>query len=141
MRTIYLSLDPYMRGRMSEAKSYVSATVIGDVMPGGVVGEVVVSNAVELAVGDFVEGYLGWQTHARVKANHLRKIDPTLAPISTAVGAIGMPGLTAYFGLLEIGQPKQDETVVVSAAAGSVGHLVGQIAKDQGSRVLVRDRM
>jgi len=136
VRTIYLSLDPYMRGRMSEAKSYVSATGIGDMMPGGVVGEVAVSNTAGLAVGDFVEGYLGWQTHATVKADHLRKIDPTLAPISTAVGVLGMPGLTAYFGLLEVASAKAGDTVVVTAAAGAVGAVVGQIAKLKDCRVV-----
>ena len=110
VRTIYLSLDPYMRGRMSEAKSYVSATGIGDVMPGGVVGQVVVSNTTDLAEGDFVEGYLGWQTHPTVKANHLRKIEPSPAPISTAVGVLGMPGLTAYFGLLEVASAKAGDS-------------------------------
>ncbi len=136
VRTIYLSLDPYMRGRMSEAKSYVSATGIGDVMPGGVVGQVVVSNTTDLAEGDFVEGYLGWQTHATVKANHLRKIDPTLAPISTAVGVLGMPGLTAYFGLLEVASAKAGDSVVVTAASGAVGAVVGQIAKLKDCRVV-----
>ena len=93
VRAIYLSLDPYMRGRISDAKSYVSPTGIGDVMPGAVVGEVTVSNTDGLSAGDFVEGYLGWQSHAVAKAKHLRKIDPVLAPISRAVGVLGMPGM------------------------------------------------
>ena len=136
VRAIYLSLDPYMRGRMTDAKSYVSPTGLGEVMPGGVVGQVVASNAAGLAVGDFVEGYLGWQAFATAKASHLRNIDPALAPISTAVGVLGMPGLTAYFGLLEVGSAKAGDTVVVTAASGAVGAVVGQIAKLKGCRVV-----
>ena len=136
VRAIYLSLDPYMRGRMTDAKSYVSPTGLGEVMPGGVVGQVAASNAADLAVGDFVEGYLGWQAFATAKASHLRKIDPALAPISTAVGVLGMPGLTAYFGLLEVGSAKAGDTVVVTAASGAVGAVVGQIAKLKGCRVV-----
>ena len=136
VRTIYLSLDPYMRGRMTDAKSYVSPTGIGEVMPGGTVGEVVASNSDVLAVGDFVEGYLGWQSYATVAAKLLRKIDPAVAPISTAVGVLGMPGLTAYFGLLEVAGAKAGDTVVVSAASGAVGAVVGQIARIKGCRVV-----
>ena len=136
VRTVYLSLDPYMRGRMTDAKSYVSPAAIGDVMPGGIVGQVAASNSDALAEGDFVEGYLGWQTHGLAKARELRKIDPALAPISTAVGVLGMPGLTAYFGLLDIAAAKSGDTVVVTAASGAVGAVVGQIARIKGCRVI-----
>ncbi|MBI07695.1 MAG: NADP-dependent oxidoreductase [Rhodospirillaceae bacterium] len=136
VRAIYLSLDPYMRGRISDTKSYVSPTGIGDVMPGAVVGEVAISNADGLSAGDFVEGYLGWQTHAVAKAKNLRKIDPTLAPISSAIGVLGMPGLTAYFGLLKVGGAKAGDTVVVTAASGAVGAVVGQIARIKECRVV-----
>jgi NADPH-dependent curcumin reductase CurA len=136
VRVIYLSLDPYMRGRMSDARSYVPPVGLGDVMEGGTVGEVVRSSHPGFAVGDVVEGRLGWQEYAVSAGKGVRKIDPTLAPISTALGVLGMPGLTAYFGLLEVGQPKAGETVVVSAASGAVGGLVGQIAKLQGCRAV-----
>ena len=136
VRTVYLSLDPYMRGRMSDARSYVPPVTLGDVMEGGTVGEVVRSNHPGFAAGDVVEGRLGWQEYAVSAGKGVRKIDPTLAPISTALGVLGMPGLTAYFGLLEVGQPKPGETVVVSAASGAVGGLVGQIAKLRGCRAV-----
>jgi NADPH-dependent curcumin reductase CurA len=136
VRTVYLSLDPYMRGRMSDARSYVPPVALGDVMEGGTVGEVVRSNHPGFAVGDVVEGRLGWQEYAVSAGKGVRKIDSTIAPISTALGVLGMPGLTAYFGLLEVGQPKPGETVVVSAASGAVGGLVGQIAKLRGCRAV-----
>jgi NADPH-dependent curcumin reductase CurA len=136
VRVAYLSLDPYMRGRMSDAPSYVPSVALGDVMEGGTVGEVVSSNHPTFTVGDVVEGRLGWQEYAVSTGKGVRKIDPTVAPISTALGVLGMPGLTAYFGLLEVGQPKSGETVVVSAAAGAVGGLVGQIAKLKGCRTV-----
>ena len=136
VRVVYLSLDPYMRGRMSDARSYVPPVAVGDVMEGGIVGEVVRSNHPGFAVGDVVEGRLGWQEYALSSGKGVRRIDPTLAPISTALGVLGMPGLTAYFGLLDVGQPKAGETVVVSAASGAVGGLVGQIAKLQGCRAV-----
>jgi NADPH-dependent curcumin reductase len=136
VRVVYLSLDPYMRGRMSDARSYVPPVALGDVMEGGTVGEVVRSNHPGYAVGDIVEGRLGWQEYAVSAGKGVRRIDPTVAPISTALGVLGMPGLTAYFGLLEIGQPKPGETVVVSAASGAVGGLVGQIAKRKGCRAV-----
>jgi NADPH-dependent curcumin reductase CurA len=135
-RVIYLSLDPYMRGRMSDAPSYVPPVALGDVMEGGTVGEVVRSSHPGFAVGDVVEARLGWQEYAVSSGKGVRKIDPTVAPISTALGVLGMPGLTAYFGLLEVGQPKAGETVVVSAASGAVGGLVGQIAKLKGCRAV-----
>jgi NADPH-dependent curcumin reductase CurA len=136
VRSHYLSLDPYMRGRMRDAKSYVPPVELGAVMTGGAVGEVVASRDPSLAAGDIVEGLLGWQEYGVLPANQLRRVDPGLAPISTALGILGMPGITAYFGLLEIGQPKAGETVVVSAASGAVGGIVGQIAKIKGCRAV-----
>jgi NADPH-dependent curcumin reductase CurA len=121
---------------MSDARSYVPPVALGDVMEGGTVGEVVRSNHPRFAAGDVVEGRLGWQEYAVTDGKGVRKINPSVAPISTAVGVLGMPGLTAYFGLLEVGQPKAGETVVVSAASGAVGGLVGQIAKLKGCRAV-----
>jgi NADPH-dependent curcumin reductase CurA len=136
LRTLYLSLDPYMRGRMSEAKSYAAPVPVGGVMEGGTVSEVVASNNPAFAVGDVVLGRTGWQTHAVSDGASLRKVDPDPAPISTAVGVLGMPGMTAYAGLLEVGQPKAGETLVVAAASGAVGSVVGQIAKIKGLRAV-----
>ena len=136
VRVLYLSLDPYMRGRMRDAASYAPPVALGEVMTGGTVGEVVASEAPELAVGDIVEGRLGWQEYGVAAAARLRRIDPGLAPVSTANGILGMPGMTAYCGLFEIGQPKVGETVVVSAASGAVGQVVGQLAKRAGCRVV-----
>ena len=136
VKALYLSVDPYMRGRMNDVKSYAPPVAIGGTMVGGVVGEVVASQNPKFAVGDIVQGELGWQTLALTNGKGLRKIDPSIAPISTSVGILGMPGLTAYFGLLDIGQPKAGETVVVSGAAGAVGSIVGQIAKIKGCRVV-----
>ena len=135
VRVIYLSLDPYMRGRMRDAASYAAPVGIGEVMTGGTVGEVVSSNIAGLKPGDIVEDRLGWQEYA-LGGPGLRRIDPSLAPISTANGVLGMPGMTAYFGLFEVGQPKAGETVVVSAASGAVGQVVGQLAKIAGCRVV-----
>lgn len=136
VRTLYLSLDPYMRGRMSEARSYAKPVEVGDVMTGGIVGEVVESQHPYFKVGEIVEGRLGWQEYALSDGRGLRKVDPALAPISTANGVLGMPGMTAYFGLLEVGRPVPGDTVVVSAASGAVGGVVGQIAKMGGCRVV-----
>lgn len=136
LRTLYLSLDPYMRGRMSDAKSYAAPVPVGGVMEGGTVSEVVASNNPAFAMGDIVLGRTGWQTHAVSDGASLRKVDPDLAPISTAVGVLGMPGMTAYAGLLEVGQPKAGETLVVAAASGAVGSVVGQIAKIKGLRTV-----
>ncbi|MCI0488616.1 MAG: NADP-dependent oxidoreductase [Blastocatellia bacterium] len=136
IRALYLSVDPYMRGRMNDVKSYVPPIQIGEVMGGGVVGEVLESDNPHFQEGDIVEGLLGWQEYAVSNGQGLRKIDPEIAPISTALGVLGMPGLTAYFGLLDICDPKAGETVVVSGAAGAVGSLVGQIAKIKGCRVV-----
>ncbi len=136
VRSIYLSLDPYMRGRMNDAASYARPVSIGEVMPGGAVAFVLESAHPEFRSGDAVEGMLGWQEYAVAQGNELRKIDPSSAPISTALGVLGMPGLTAFFGLLDICDPQPGETVVVSGAAGAVGMLVGQIAKIKGCRVV-----
>jgi NADPH-dependent curcumin reductase CurA len=136
LKTLWLSLDPYMRGRMSDAKSYAEPAEIGQAMPGGAVSKVVASNNKAFAIGDIVLGYTGWQAHATSDGSGLRKIDPTLAPISTALGILGMPGMTAYTGLLNIGKPKPGETLVVAAASGAVGATVGQIGKIKGCRVV-----
>ncbi len=136
LRALYLSLDPYMRGRMSEAKSYAQPVQIGDVMVGEVVAEVMASNDPSLAVGDTVITRSGWQEYAAVPAKGLIKVDGAVAPLSHYLGVLGMPGMTAYFALLDIGKPKPGETVLVSAAAGAVGQVVGQIAKLKGCRVI-----
>src|SRR5690554_5299486 len=136
LKTIYLSLDPYMRGRMSAARSYAASVEIGDVMEGGTVSQIVSSNHSDWKEGEFVLSHNGWQTYALSDGKGLRRLDPQLAPISTAVGVLGMPGFTAYVGLSEIGQPKAGETVVVAAASGAVGQVVGQIAKIKGCRVV-----
>lgn len=136
VRTIYLSLDPYMRGRMNAAQSYAKPVEVGEVMTGGAVGQVIASRNAEFAEGDIVFGYTGWQDHAVSDGKGLRKVDPANAPISTALGILGMPGLTAYTGLKNIGQPKEGETLVVAAASGAVGSAVGQIAKLSGARAV-----
>ena len=136
VRVLYLSLDPYMRGRMNDAKSYAPPVKLGSAMGGGAVGEVVQSNHKRFAPGDIVTGDMGWRSHAAVPAAALRKVDEALGPISYAVSVLGMPGMTAYFGLLEVGQPKAGDTVLVSAASGAVGSLVGQLARISGCRVV-----
>jgi len=136
LRTIWLSLDPYMRGRMSEGPSYAAPVPVGGVMEGETVSEVIASNNPEFAKGDIVRKRAGWLTHAISKGKSLVKVDPRLAPISTSVGVLGMPGMTAYTGLLEIGKPQAGETVVVAAASGAVGSAVGQIAKIKGARAV-----
>jgi NADPH-dependent curcumin reductase CurA len=136
VRALYLSVDPYMRGRMSSAKSYAPSVELGGVMVGGVVGQVVESRHPQFTPGEIVQGEFGWQQYAVSDGKGVRKVDPKLAPISTALGILGMPGLTAYFGLREIGKPQPGETVVVSGAAGAVGSLVGQIAKTLGCRAV-----
>jgi hypothetical protein len=135
-RTIYLSLDPYMRGRMSDAPSYAAPVAIGAVMGGHTVSEVLESHNPAFAKGDFVVGYDGWQAYAASNGKELRKLDPKMAPISTALGVLGMPGMTAFVGLMDIGRPKASETVVVSAASGAVGAVVGQLAKIHGCRTV-----
>ncbi|WP_316185951.1 MULTISPECIES: NADP-dependent oxidoreductase [unclassified Bradyrhizobium] len=136
LRTIWLSLDPYMRGRMSDGPSYAQPVPVGGVMEAGTVCEVVASNNPGFKAGDIVLARAGWQTHAISDGKGLAKVDPALAPISTAVGVLGMPGMTAYTGLLDIGQPKAGETVVVAAASGAVGSAVGQIARIKGARAI-----
>lgn len=136
LRTIYLSLDPYMRGRMSKAKSYAKGHELGDVITGGTVSEVTESRNPAFTEGDIVLSANGWQTHAVSDGKGLVKLDPAAAPITTALGVLGMPGFTAYVGLLDHGRPKPGETVVVSAAAGAVGQVVGQLAKLKGCRAV-----
>src|SRR5437660_6112397 len=135
-RTLYLSVDPYMRGRMNEGRSYAAAVELGQVMVGGTVSQVVESRHPGFARGDLVAGYDGWQAYAVSSGAGVRKLDPGQAPISTALGVLGMPGMTAYVGLLDIGRPAPGETVLVSAAAGAVGAVVGQIARIKGCHVV-----
>ena len=137
LRTVYLSIDPYMRGQMSDRESYASPVELGSVMVGATVGKVERSNHAGLTEGDFVLSYGGWQTHALAKGKDVRKLDvsPSI-PLSYFLGILGMPGQTAYCALLDIGQPKAGETVVVSAASGAVGSVVGQIAKIKGCRAV-----
>ncbi|WP_020605710.1 NADP-dependent oxidoreductase [Spirosoma spitsbergense] len=132
----YFSVDPYMRGRMNAGKSYIPPFDVGQPLSGGAVAKVIESQADGFTPGDVVTGSLPWATQSVVSADGLKKIDTNLAPASYYLGILGMPGLTAYFGLLDIGKPKAGETVVVSGAAGAVGILVGQIAKIQGCRVV-----
>jgi NADPH-dependent curcumin reductase len=136
VKVLYLSLDPAMRGWMNEGKSYIPPVGIGEVMRAGAVGKVLASKDPGFAVGDHVVGILGVQEYAVAKGKQLTKVDPKLAPLPVYLGTLGMPGMTAYFGLLEVGQPKAGETVVVSGAAGAVGMIVGQIAKIQGCRAI-----
>jgi NADPH-dependent curcumin reductase len=136
LRTIYLSLDPYQRGRMNAGPSYAEPVEVGEVMEGGTVSEVVESTVDNFRPGDIVLGRTGWQEYAVADGKTLQRVDRTLAPISTALGVLGMPGMTAYTGLLNIGRPKTGETVVVSSAAGAVGSAVGQIAKTMGCRAV-----
>lgn len=136
IQVLYLSLDPYMRGRMSAGKSYAKPVDIGDVMEGGTVGRILRSRHPDFGEGDIVLSHSGWQSFALAEGAALRKLDPAVAPISTALGVLGMPGFTAYAGLLNIGRPKAEETVVVAAASGAVGSAVGQIAKIRGARAV-----
>jgi hypothetical protein len=136
VRNEWLSIDPYMRGRISDAKSYVPPVAIDAVMVGQTVGEVVESRDAHIASGDKVLTQLGWQAFGVAKATDVRRIDATRVPASYYLGILGMPGMTAWFGLREIGQPKAGETVVVSAASGAVGSVVGQLAKTMGCRAI-----
>ena len=136
IRTKWLSLDPYMRGRMSAAKSYAKPVEVGDVIEGGTVGEVVASRNNKFAEGDVVLGQGGWQEYGLSTGQGLRRLDPNEAPVQTALGVLGMPGMTAYTGLENIAKPKAGETLVVAAAAGPVGSAVGQIAKIKGARAV-----
>ena len=129
LQTIWLSLDPYQRGRMTPAE-------LGQVMVGGVAGRIIRSRTLAFSEGDIVEGPLGWQEYATSDGTNLRKVDLSLGPLSTALGVLGMPGMTAYFGLLNVGQPRAGDTVVVSAASGAVGQVVGQISKISGCRTV-----
>jgi NADPH-dependent curcumin reductase CurA len=134
LRVVYLSLDPYMRGRMSAARSYADPVAVGDVLVGGTVCVVEESRDPAFEPGQLVLSYSGWQSHAVTDSRAVRRLDPSVAPVSTALGVLGMPGFTAYAGLLEIGRPKEGETVVVAAATGPVGSAVGQIAQVKGAR-------
>jgi NADPH-dependent curcumin reductase CurA len=136
IRNAFVSVDPYMRGRMNDVRSYVPPFQVGEVLTGGAVGEVVSSRNPDFAEGDWVTSMLGWREVAVSDGSGLFKLDPSLAPVSASLGVLGMPGLTAYVGLLDIGKPLEDETVFVSGAAGAVGSAVGQIAKIQGCRVI-----
>ncbi|MEW2446495.1 NADP-dependent oxidoreductase [Streptomyces parvulus] len=133
VRNLYVSVDPYMRGRMSAAKSYAEPYELGKAMQGGAVGEVVASNAEGFAVGDHVLHFLGWREYAAVNAETAVKVDPDAAPLSTYLGVLGMTGLTAYAGLLRTASFKEGDTVFVSGAAGAVGSQVGQLAKLKGA--------
>jgi NADPH-dependent curcumin reductase CurA len=139
VRHHFLSLDPYMRGRMNDAKSYAAPQPLGQVMQGGTVGEVVESRHPKFAVGDKVVGMGGWQEYSVVAADQpgaLRKVDTTHVPLSHYLGAVGMPGVTAWYGLVKIIQPKEGQTIVVSAASGAVGSALGTLAKARGCRAV-----
>ena len=136
VKTHYFSLDPYMRGRMDDAKSYAAPVPIDGLMEGGAVGEVIASQHPAYQPGDFVFCMTGWATHGIASEPALQKLDPNLAPISTALGVLGMPGFTGWYGLTELGKPKTGETLVVAAATGPVGSMVGQIAKLRGLNVV-----
>lgn len=136
LRTLYLSLDPYMRGRMTDGPSYADPVAVNAVMCGGTVCRVEQSQSPDFKAGETVLAYTGWQEYAAVPTTGLVKLDAAKAPLSWSLGVLGMPGLTAYVGLLDIGQPKAGDTVVVSAATGAVGSVVGQIAKLKGCRVV-----
>ena len=136
VRTLYLSVDPYMRGRMRAGESYAEPWEVGDPLRGGVVGEVVEDNGGGFEAGDVVTGQMEWADYVAVSGSELRPVDPDAGPISTALGVLGMPGRTAYFGMREVGEPKAGDTVVVSGAAGAVGSVAGQIARLTGCRVV-----
>ncbi len=136
VRAHYLSVDPYMRGRMNDRASYAEPVKLGEVMTGGVVGQIVASNHPKFPQGVYVQGILGWQEYAVSDGSNIHLVNPELAPLSAYLGVLGMPGLTAYFCLLDVGQPKAGETVLISGAAGAVGSIAGQIAKIKGGRVV-----
>ena len=136
VRNIWLSLDPYMRGRMDDAKSYADPVALGGIMEGGAVGEVIASKNRHFPTGSFVTGQFGWTTHAVSDGVGVRLVDPSIAPISTALGVLGMPGITAFVGINDILEAKAGDTVVVSAATGAVGSLAGQLAKAKGCTVI-----
>ncbi|MFB6119728.1 MAG: NADP-dependent oxidoreductase [Halobacteriaceae archaeon] len=136
VRTLYLSVDPYMRGRMNAGESYADPWKVGEPMEGGVVGEVVEANGADFEPGDVVVGDLEWAEYATASGSDLQEVDPSLAPVSTALGVLGMPGRTAYFGTREVLEPGPEDTVVVTGAAGAVGSVAGQIAALSGARVV-----
>tara|TARA_B100000676_G_C18072269_1_gene845150 strand:+ start:168 stop:1190 length:1023 start_codon:yes stop_codon:yes gene_type:complete len=136
VKVLWLSVDPYMRGRMSDKKSYAPSVEIGDIMVGGAVGKIISSRNSEFEVGDLVEGRFGWQEYAISNGSNARKLTIQEADISKALGVLGMPGLTAYFGLFSLGKPIPNDTVVISAASGAVGAVVGQLAKLAGCKVV-----
>jgi NADPH-dependent curcumin reductase CurA len=137
VRNVYMSVDPYMRGRMNDTKSYIPSFQIGKPLQGGAVGQVLESNSDALAPGDWVNAaMMGWREYYVADGSSLMKIDPELAPVSKALGVLGLTGWTAYVGLLDLGQPKEGETVLVSAACGAVGSIVGQLAKLKGCRAV-----
>jgi hypothetical protein len=136
IRNAYFSVDPYMRPRMNDVRSYVAPFTLGEAMTGGAVGRIAVSRSPRHAEGDWVVHQLGWREWALSDGSGLRPIDPTAAPVSTALGVLGMPGFTAWYGLFEIGRPKEGETIFVSGAAGAVGSAVGQMARIAGCRVI-----
>lgn len=136
VKTLFLSVDPYMRGRMNDTESYIPPFELNKVIAGGGVAEVIESKSANFIQGDIVTGNLDWAEYSTASEQAVRKVDPNVAPISTHLGILGMPGLTAYFGLLDIGKPVEGETIVVSGAAGAVGSAVGQIAKIKGTKVV-----
>lgn len=136
LRTLYLSVDPYMRGRMNDVKSYIAPFELNKPITGGVLAEVVDSRSDTFKQGDIVTGNLRWAEYQLVNEKLLRKVDPSVAPITTSLGVLGLTGLTAYFGLLDIGKPQEGETVVISGAAGAVGSIAGQIAKIKGAKAV-----
>jgi NADPH-dependent curcumin reductase CurA len=136
IRNAYFSVDPYMRPRMNDVRSYVAPFTVGEAMTGGAVGQVVVSHHEGHPEGSWVVHGLGWREWALSEGSGLRRIDASIAPVSTALGVLGMPGLTAYYGLFELGAPKEGETVFVSGAAGAVGSTAGQMARIAGCRVI-----
>jgi NADPH-dependent curcumin reductase CurA len=136
VRNVYMSVDPYMRSRMNDTKSYVPSFQIGEPLQGGAVGQVIESKSDALAIGDWVNSMLGWREYYVADGSALMKIDPDMAPVSKALGVLGLTGITAYVGLLDLGQPKEGETVFVSAASGAVGSIVGQLAKLKGCRAI-----
>ncbi len=136
VRNSYLSVDPYMRGRMRDIKSYIPPFEVGEVLEGGAVGQVVASRNPDVDEGSWVQSQNGWREHYVTDGKGLLPVDPSVAPVSTALGVLGMPGLTAYAGLMEFGRPEEGETVFVSAAAGAVGSAVGQLARIKGARAV-----
>jgi NADPH-dependent curcumin reductase CurA len=136
LKSLYVSVDPYMRGRMRNVESYAEPFKVDEPIVGGIVAEVVESRNNEFEQGDIVQGRLQWKIYQTANPDHLQQVDPELAPVSTALSTLGMTGLTAYFGLLKIGKPEKGETVVISGAAGAVGSVVAQIAKSKGCRVV-----